>query len=312
MKDAQKLLSWAAIAGMAWLVGTLYNVYGGGETRWLRALYQRKVALAQTIESPKLIVTGGSGAHYTIDSEVLETELGQPVMNMGIDGPVGLNLILPSVLPQVKAGDTVLLIPEYLLLNHDNGLGERSGPFALATGQPFTGNIPPQQLAQNVLMLGVPSLRAMVKSSRDLATLGRFTGYYDDPLTEQGDPTVTKTRTGPWWKLPIKRPATPHALDRITQFREAVEAQGGTLLLALPWVYADADDSKTQESVEATAEALSEIAPLAYDPETLNIQSDSALFADTHYHLTPEARVLRSQILAQQILADPIQPLLAD
>ncbi|MEA5462318.1 hypothetical protein [Leptothoe sp. PORK10 BA2] len=303
----RKLWSWAAIAGLAWGAGTLYNVYGGGETTWLRSLYQRKVALAQTIESPKLIVTGGSGAHYTINSEVLAAELGLPVINLGIDGPVGLNLILPSVLPQVKPGDTVLLIPEYLLLEHEQGLGDRSGAFALATGQPLAGNLSPQQLAQNVLMLGVPSLRAMVKSANDIATLGRVTGYYDDPLTEQGDPTVTKERTGQWWQMTIKQPATPYALERIAAFRQEVEAQGGTLLLALPWIYGDTSDPATQSNIEATTQALSAIAPLLYDAETLNIQNDSGLFADTHYHLTPEARRLRSQILAQEL-----QPLLSN
>ncbi len=301
MKESRTLLSWVAIAGLAWGAGAFYNVYGGGETSWLRSLYQRKMALAQTIESPKLIVTGGSGAHYTVNSEVLAAALGRPVVNMGIDGPVGLNLILPSVLPEVNQGDTVLLIPEYLLLNHENGLGERSGAFALATGQPLTGDIPPKQLAQATLMLGVPSLRAMVKSSTDVATLGRVTGYYDDPLTEQGDPTVTKTRTGKWWQLQIKNPATPHALERIAEFRDQVEAQGATLILALPWIYGDASDARTQENVQATATALSEISPLLYDPETLNIQSDSTLFAYTHYHLMPEARRLRSQLLAQEL-----------
>ncbi|WP_008314016.1 hypothetical protein [Leptolyngbya sp. PCC 6406] len=305
MRGSLKLLSWAAIAGITWTAGSLYNIYGGGETTWLRAMYQRKVALAEEIETPKLLITGGSGAHYTINSDILEAELGLPVINMGIDGPVGLNLILPSVLPQVNPGDTVLLIPEYLLLSHENGLGERSGSFALATGQPFTGNIPPRQLAQEVMMLGIPSLRGMVKSATDVATLGRVTGYYDDPLTPNGDPTVEKERVGDWWKITIRQPATPHTLKRITQFREEVEARGGTLLLSLPWVYADGSDSRTQDSIRTTAEALAQIAPLVYDPKTFNIQVDVNLFADTHYHLKPEARELRSQELAQQL-----QPLL--
>lgn len=307
MKHFSTLWSWAAIAGLAWTAGALYNVYGGGETTWLRHLYQRKIALAQAIEEPKLIVTGGSGAHYTINADVLAAELGQPVINMGLDGPVGLNLILPSILPQVNSGDTVVLIPEYLLLNHEKGLGDRSGAFALATGQPWTGNIPPQMLAQNILMFGVPSLRAIIKSSTDLVTLGRVTGYYDDPLTAQGDPTVTKVRAGKWWQLKIKNPVTPHALERIAQFHQDVEAQGATLLLALPWVYGDASDSETLENIHVTAEALADIAPVVYNPETFNIQSDGTLFADTHYHLTPEGRKLRSQVLAQQL-----QPLMPD
>lgn len=306
MVIGSKVLNWVAIAGLAWGAGAVYNVYGGGETAWLRSMYQRKVALAQEVDQPKLIITGGSGAHYTINSQVLEAELGLPVINLGIDGPVGLNLILPSVLEQVRPGDTVVLVPEYLLLDHEQGLGERSGPFALATGQPFTGNIPPQQLAQEVLLLGVPSLRAMVKSATDIATLGRVTGYYDDPLTEQGDPTVEKSRgDGEWWQMTFRQPATPYALDRIAQFREEVEAKGGTLILSLPWVYADADDPETQASVQATATALAEIAPLVYDPATFNLQTDSSLFADTHYHLNAEARIRRSYQLAEHL-----QPLL--
>ena len=307
MQTSRTLLGWIATAALAWGAGSLYTAYGGSSTTWLRSMYERKMTLAQAIASPKLIVTGGSGAHYTIDSDVLEAALDRPVINLGIDGQVGLNLILPSVLPQVRAGDTVVLIPEYLLLEQEAGLGERSGPFAIATGHPFVGHIPPQQLAQDAMLFGVPSLRALVKSSLDLATLKRVTGYYDDPLTEHGDPTLDKERIGEWWLLRIKRPAMPYPLERIAQFREDVEAQGGTLLLALPWVYADANDPETRANIQATAKALSEIAPVVYDFSTLNIQSDPDLFTDTHYHLTASGRALRSQALAQQI-----QPLLAD
>jgi hypothetical protein len=297
----RQLLNWFAIAGAAWALGCVYNVYGGGETTWLRSMYQRKVALAQEIEAPKIIVTGGSGAHYTIDSDVLEQELGMPVINLGIDGPVGLNIILPSVLPQVKEGDKVLLIPEYLLLHQEQGLGDRSGPFALATGQPFVGSIPPAQLTQDLLALGVPSLRGVIKSATDIATQGKVTGYYDDPLTENGDPTVEKSRDGEWWKMTLRKPATSYSLDRIAQFKAEVEARGGELWLALPWIYADANDPKTLETIQAIAADLSSIAPLVYNPDTLNIQGNSDLFADTHYHLSPEARRLRSQELIEQL-----------
>ncbi|MEM6426931.1 MAG: hypothetical protein AAF728_17510 [Cyanobacteria bacterium P01_D01_bin.128] len=300
MKPSLKFLTWIAIAGVAWSAGAIYNVYLGGELSWLRGMYQRKVALAQEIDQPKLIVTGGSGAHYTINAELMEAELGLPVINLGIDGPVGLDVILPSVLSQVKPGDTVLLIPEYLLLLDEDGLGDRSGPFGWAIGQPGLGGVPPKQVAQDLIVLGVPSLRAVIKSTGDLLTLGRFSGYYDDPLTERGDPTQDKYRQGDWWQLEINDPISDHALDRIEQFKQEVEAQGGTLLLALPWVYAK-PDGETLDNVIETAEQLSEIAPLLYDSDTFNIQSESDLFADTHYHLLEPARNLRSEELAAQL-----------
>ncbi|MEO0541892.1 MAG: hypothetical protein AAFZ80_13665 [Cyanobacteria bacterium P01_A01_bin.105] len=300
-----KLLPWMAAAGLAWAAGFVYNVHLGGETRWLKSMYEKKVAIAATIDEPKLLVTGGSGAHYTLNSALLEDELGLPVVNLGIDGPVGLNVILPSVLEQVNPGDTVLLIPEYLILHHDNGLGDRSGPFSIAIGRPRAGDIPPQQLAQDLLLLGVPSLRGVIKSANDLVNEGKLTGYYDDPLTANGDPTLDKDRAGDWWQLEISKPATRHAIDRIAQFHAEVEAKGGTLWLALPWVYGDPGDD-TKANIQATADALNEIAPLVYDPDSLNIQSDVGLFADTHYHLTAEGRALRSRQLAAEL-----KPLLA-
>ncbi|MGB3573551.1 MAG: hypothetical protein WA783_12765 [Phormidesmis sp.] len=306
MKPSKKLLSWFAIAGVAWGAGFVYNVNMGGEAYWLKRLYANKVAIAAETTQPKLIVTGGSGAHYTIDSDLLTKELGMPVVNLGIDGPVGLDVILPSVLDTVKPGDVVLLIPEYLILRQQeddiqDGFGSKSGMFSVAIGQPGLGGVPPKQLALETLQLGIPSLRWSVKSVVDLTEEGRLTGYYDGPLTERGDPIETKQRAGEWWPLGIKEPASPHALARIEQFREEVEAKGGALILSIPWVYGNVEDERTLENVQKTADAFAEIAPTIVDSETLNVQATPDLFADTHYHLTPEGREVRSQQLAEQL-----------
>ena len=301
MWKSLKLASWFVVVGLTWLVGYGYNVHYGGELSWLRAMYQRKVAIAKQLEGPeRLIITGGSGAHYTVNAQLMEQVLGMPVVNLGLDGPVGLDVILPSVLDVIQAGDTVLLIPEYLLLLDEDGLGERSGQFGLAIGRPGLGQIPPQQLAQDILLLGIPSLRGMTKSTLDWVQTGQVTGYYDDPLTAHGDPTVDKKRIGEWWRMNIRNSVSPHAIQRIEQFREEVEARDATLVLSLSWVYADPHE-ETLRNVQKTAADLSEIAPLLYDPESLNIQTDASLFGDTHYHLTAEARNLRSMELVKQL-----------
>jgi len=149
------------------------------------------------------------------------------------------------------------------------------------------------------LLLGVPTLREVVKSGWDLLEEGRLTGYYDDPLTERGDPTKTKPRTGQWWQMRFDKPISDHAAAKIRQFKAEVEEKGGTLVLSLPWVYADREE-ETLENVRETADVLESIAPTIYDRETLNLQTDSSLFADTHYHLLPEARVLRSRQIIRQ------------
>ena len=296
-----KLAPWFIAAGLAWSLGFGYNVIYGGELSWLRAMYFQKIARAESIkENRRLLIIGGSGAHYTINSDVIEQGLGIPVVNLGLDGPIGLNVILPSIIERVRPGDTVLLIPEYLLLLDPDGLGDRSVAFGVAIGKPGLGNVPVKQFVQDVLLLGIPTLRAVAKSSVDVAIKGEMTGYYSDPLTLRGDPTTVKERQQDWWQLPISKPISRHAAERIWQFRQEVEAKGGTLLISLPWVYGSTG-KQTRANVQKTAYILSQIAPVIYDPESLNIKTDSSLFADTHYHLLPEAMEIRSRELVEQL-----------
>lgn len=296
-----KLTPWIAATTIAWSLGFVYNVIYGGELSWLRGMYWQKKAIAQSIEkSPRLLITGGSGAHYTIDSQIIEVGLDLAVINLGLDGPIGLNVILPSVIEEVKPGDIVLLIPEYLLLLDNDGLGDRSTTFGVAIGRPGLGGIPPKQFLQDIIALGTPSLRSLAKSGVDVVTKGKMTGYYSDPVSERGDPTVVKERQQDWWQLSINQPISRHAWERIKLFREEVEARGGSLVLSLPWVYGSTED-KTKQSVEITARELSKIAPLIYDSSSLNIKTDPSLFADTHYHLMPEGRRVRSKELVRQL-----------
>ncbi|MEA5509126.1 hypothetical protein VB715_05050 [Crocosphaera sp. UHCC 0190] len=296
-----KLAPWAIAASAAWSLGFIYNVYYGGELSWLRAMYLEKMSLAAQIQtSPRLIITGGSGAHHSINSEVLEQKLGIRVFNLGLDGPVGLDVILPSVLEAVRPGDIVLLIPEDLILLDEDGLLDRSAPFGIAIGQPGLGNIPPRQLIESFWMQGIPTLRAVTKSTVDLVEKGRMTGYYSDPLTSHGDPSTTKYREGKWWTRTIDNSISPHAVQRISQFRQELEAKGATLVLSLPWVY-NSHDPKSMGNMEKITQKLSQIAPLVYDKNDYNLKTDSSLFADTHYHLLLEARKIRSQALAEQL-----------
>ncbi|MEL4897694.1 hypothetical protein [Crocosphaera sp. Alani8] len=301
MQKLLKLTPWAIAVVAAWSLGFVYNVYYGGELSWLRWMYWEKMSLASQVEnSPRLLVLGGSGAHHSLDSDVLSEKLGIPVLNMGLDGPVGLNVILPSILKAVRPGDIVLLIPEDLILLDEDGLLERSAPFGVAIGRPGLGGIPPLQLAETVWMQGVPSLRPITKSAVDLAEKGRLTGYYSDPLTERGDPTTVKNRQGKWWQWTINESISPHAVERIEQFRQEVEAKDATLILSLPWVYASQDEN-TLSNMQDITKKLSKIAPLVYDENDYNLKTDSSLFADTHHHLVFAARKLRAEQLAEQL-----------
>lgn len=300
MWKPKKLLPWLIAGSLAWSLGYLYNVYYFGELSWLRRMYNAKVANSAEINaSSRLIIIGGSGAHFTINSPMIEEGIGIPVLNLGLDGPVGLNLILSSAIDKVKAGDIVLLIPEYMLLLDEDGIGDRSVGFALATGNLNLKEVPLKELVQDTWLLGIPSLNSLSESVVDLIEEGEITGYYG-PITERGDPVITKNRTSEWWKMSIPQSISPHAVEEIKKFREELEAKDAHLIISLPWVYAQTDD-KTVKNVLKTAQELEKIAPLIYDPQSLNLKTDSSLFADTHYHLLPESRKIRAEELVKQL-----------
>lgn len=304
MNKFLRLFSWFAIAGFTWGVGYFYNARYGGELSWVRMLYDQKMAIASQVQAPKrILIVGGSGAHYTVDAELMQKQLGIPTLNIATDGPIGLNVILPSVSNVIKKGDIVVFIPEYLILLDKDGFGDRSGQFGIAINKPGLGNVPIKQLAQDTMLLGVPTLKSATKSSLDLIEKGRFTGYYSDPITANGDPTVMKQRSrSAWWQLKISDSASPHSLKRIRQFKQEVEAKGATLVLGLSWIYGSTD-AKTTDSIRKTAEELGKIAPVLYDKTTLNVKTDSSLFADTHYHLNPIGRRTRTTELVEQFKA---------
>ncbi len=95
-------------------------------------------------------------------------------------------------------------------------------------------------------------------------------------------------------------PASPHSIKLIEKLKKDLEAKGATLVVSLPWVYAK-NDGKTVANIRKSAEELSRVVPTIYDPKDLNIKTDSTIFADTHYHLLPPARIIRSEQLVSEL-----------
>jgi hypothetical protein len=307
MNAISKLLPWVLSAGVAWSLGFLYNVRYGGELSWLRRVYEEKVTLLNQIDAPgRIIFAGGSGVQYSINSEYVEKHLGMPVFNFGLQGDIGLNVTSAMILEKVKPNDIVVLIPEYLMLTDEDGFGQGetlfgSGTFAWAIGKPWLGGLGVKKLVEDAWLLGVPGLKILTRSAVQLAEQGKVTGYFSDPITGQGDPTFVKPRVGKWWKMTVREPVSRHSLQRIEQFQQELAAKGAHLVVSLAWLYADTEDPETRENVRLSAEKLEKIVPTVYNKENLNLKGDASIFADTHYHLLPPARLVRSQELVEQL-----------
>jgi hypothetical protein len=157
-------------------------------------------------------------------------------------------------------------------------------------------------MIEDTWLLGIPGMRPVTKSMVDLFSKGRMTGYLSDPITNTGDPTIVKEKTGKWkwWQMTFDAPVSAHSIKLIEKLKKDLEAKGATLVVSLPWVYAK-NDGKTLANIRKSAEELSRVVPTIYDPKDLNIKTDSTIFADTHYHLLPPARIIRSEQLVSEL-----------
>ncbi|MEO6718908.1 MAG: hypothetical protein ABIN67_01040 [Ferruginibacter sp.] len=74
-----------------------------------------KHKLIDSITSPAIILAGGSNLAFGIDSKEIEKASGMPVVNLGLNGALGLDFILNELKYSIKENDIVFLSVEYFL-----------------------------------------------------------------------------------------------------------------------------------------------------------------------------------------------------
>lgn len=71
-----------------------------------------KLELLRETEGEKIVVIGGSSVAFGLDSALIESYTGMPVVNFGLYAALGTKLMLDLSLPHINDGDIVILSPE--------------------------------------------------------------------------------------------------------------------------------------------------------------------------------------------------------
>lgn len=79
------------------------------------ALIIEKTQRLENLESPKVVIVGGSSAFFGMNSNVIENSLSKPVVNMAQFAGFGLDFILKQTEDNINQGDIVFLCNEYYL-----------------------------------------------------------------------------------------------------------------------------------------------------------------------------------------------------
>lgn len=88
-------------------------------SRWTHEVIRQKLAVAEDLPSPRLLVVAGSSALFNIPAVLLEEELGVPAVNLGAQQGLQLRYILDQAREVARPGDRILLALEYDLYLDD-------------------------------------------------------------------------------------------------------------------------------------------------------------------------------------------------
>ncbi len=269
-----------------------------------------KQKLIETTASPKVILAGGSSVAFGFDSEALSEEIGMPVVNMGLQGGLGIRFVLESLRPYLHNGDIIILSPEYHNIFSQLSGGELlaqmlvvdpGGIRYLSSAREFTEVL---RAFPAVHAEAIKNMAEDLKLRHCYLCQNRETIYFRsafDPNT--GDILSNEDPAYPLNGQVLSLPFSIGAKDlskNISYFNKyyrSVVAQGVTMYFLYP--------STVKTTSPETARLLQDLSTVLQTSlkfptlgTPLEAQFDNELMFDTPYHLNQKGDVLRTQQLA--------------
>jgi hypothetical protein len=245
----------------------------------------------ETLESPRLLITGGSSGFYGMNSERITDSLHINVANMALFAGLGLDFMLNELRDNIKKNDVVLLNIEYFLfpechavedvmLYYPKGkkyLKDYKEPFYEPYLNTFKVNI---ESIQNFALTPIKRQSVIYVHSRTLNEYGDAVGYlkYKKPAYPASEKIAYRYYEG---------------IEKLNQFKAQAEAMGAKVYFVFPPF--PVTEYKLNQSIidhyYADFKAHLKITMLC---NPIDMVYDDNLFYDSHYHLDKEGRELRT------------------
>ena len=269
----------------------------------LFASYDKHQRLS-ALESPKLILAGGSNLPFGIKSEMIEDALGIPVVNMGLHAGLGLNFILSEVENDIHEGDVVVVALEYHhFLNRSMYQGEdvlaallfdvnRNCMKYVSLGQWMA-------LIPNIcLYAGKKIINITPKTEDDFEDLFTRESFdeYGDEVAHYGLASTVHSGDKPALNETVYR----KSIRRLVEFRNLVESKGASfVLVACP--YPEAQYVLDKKAIVNVEEAVSSAGMFFLIMPEECVFPDSLMF-NSFFHLSEKGAVNRTTRLIEVLL----------
>ena len=293
------ILLWAVIIGLDFLVIKNQYLYN------YQASILDKVERAGNIEGPKILLVGNSNVSFGFDSELLEKELGLPVVNMGIHSGLSNAFQEDMAKPYISEGDIVLLCHN----SFSDGTKISDPSLAWITIEKHTELWPIVRDSNRTDMIQAYPLYAL-----DCFLLG-ITGrgnkiedscYSRTSFNEYGDivykPDFEKRAASTlFYDGAVKVPKiTDETVDRINDFNDYVVSQGA-ILLVVGYPIADYEYTPTKDEYIVFQNELSRRLDCPVISDYTNYLIPCEYFYNTILHLTEEGTEIRTRQTAEDV-----------
>ena len=252
------------------------------------------------LNEPKIVIIGGSGCGFGIDSELLFSHYKRPIVNTGTHAGLGLRLQIELFKNYIQEGDVVVVIPEYQQYQDHLYYGNSTALRILSSIYP--AGFKAVSVEQWIyLHKFIPETFINALSSKEMKDTA-LTPYSKESLNQFGDVTMYDQRIS--GKVPLdedlsKTEVDTEALELLVDFDNYVRQKKATMLL-FPPAYQASSFHQNNQFIETLQQQLSEAAcPFRACPSRYAL-SDS-LFFDTPYHLSAVGTQERTCLLIEDI-----------
>jgi hypothetical protein len=268
------------------------------------AIIDKNYILANT-DSPKIILVGGSNLAFGIDSAAIQSTFHLPVVNMGVQAGFGLGRILDDVLPFLRNGDILLIIPEYQHFTSEwNGGGGAAYELIFDARQfrfLWSSYYGLPQKFPAYLSMHLKGIIARFTAPNPLA-YSRYSfneyGDYIQHLEHENQPFTPSENSGF---------ANRSYLNHFYRFVDDFSSRGITVLLSYPSYEAQSfrNNAALIQELDKTFREKTNLQVIS-KPESYCFPTD--LFYDTTYHLNAKGRLMRTGQLIRDLEASGLLP----
>lgn len=266
---------------------------------YLAALLDKMERL-KSIDEPKIVLVGNSNLVFGIQSEMIEKELGMPVVNMGLHGGIGNVFHERMAQCHVTEGDIYILC-------HTSYADDDSLSDEVLVWSAIEDHFELWEL------LRISDIYPMLKNyptylKRCLALYSGGRGNIDNggmyarsAFNEYGDVCLERNENGYTFQDSVVPPKINDiTINRINELNQWLEEQGATLLVAA-YPIGEGELTAPKETFEAFQKELEERLDCEVISQYTDYMYDYDYFYDTNFHLTSEGAEIRTEQLIKDI-----------